>query len=253
MKCKLSHAAVFAGLITALGGSSALGADEVVVGFRKTGAQAEVTGTQIFSCRSARRTRLTQSCGAWTRAPGNPLPVPINGSVGVSDELLRIVAPLGGDHAFYRVVADIRPADEGDYGDAVFGYGTRFSQELQRLGQLPLADFVALYGPTNQYLPAIGFDPTTAEFWDQFNLDPAVHNATNPTDPRLTDFRLNTDEFAVFQTNGFVVSQRMGSYSFADAFYSIYSDDLPVFVSTDAVLQAWHRSYIAMLEEIEET
>ena len=45
----------------------------------------------------------------------------------------------------------------------------------------------------------------------------------------------------------------LGSYSFADSFYKIYSDDLPVFFSTDAALQAWHRSYIAMLEELEET
>jgi hypothetical protein len=182
-----------------------------------------------------------------------PVAGPVNGSVGVSDELLRIAAPQAGDHAFYRVVANIQPAEDGNFGDAIFGYGTRFSQEIQRLGQLPLADFVALYGPTNQYLPAISFDPTTAEFWDQFSLDPAVHNATNAANPRLTDFRLNTNEFAVFQTNGFVVSQRLGSYSFADIFYKIYSDDLPVFISTDAALQAWHRSYIAMLEELEET
>ena len=84
---------------------------------------------------------------------------PVNGSVGVSDELLRIAAPLAGDHAFYRVVANIQPAEDGNFGDAIFGYGTRFSQEIQRLGQLPLADFVALYGSTNQYLPAISFDP----------------------------------------------------------------------------------------------
>jgi hypothetical protein len=58
-----------------------------------------------------------------------------------------------------------------------------------------LDDSVALYGPTNGCLPQISFDPTTAEFWDQFNLDPAVHNATNSLDPRLTDFRLNPDEF----------------------------------------------------------
>jgi hypothetical protein len=90
-------------------------------------------------------------------------------------------------------------------------------------------------------------------FWDQFNLDPAVHNATNSADPRLTDFRLNPNEFAVFQTNGFVVSQRLQRDSFADVFYDIYTDDLPVFVSTDAILHAWHRSFVTMLAEIEET
>jgi hypothetical protein len=117
------------------------------------------------------------------------------------------------------------------------------------VGQLALGDFVSLYTPTNLYLPRISFDPTTAEFWDPFNLDPAVHNATNAADRRLTDFRLTTNEFAIFQINGFVVSQRLGTYSFADSFYKVFTDDLPVFFSCDAALHAWHRSYMGMLEE----
>src|SRR6185369_13187245 len=47
--------------------------------------------------------------------------------------------------------------------------------------------------------------------------------------------------------------ERLGSGSFADVFYNVWHNDLPVFISTDAVLQAWHRTYDAMLEEIEET
>jgi len=181
-----------------------------------------------------------------------PVGGPIKGSVGVSEETIRLAVPVLGDHAFYRVTASIEPADEGNFGDAIYGYGTAFSTEIQNLGQLSLSDFVANYGPTNQYLSAIQFDPTTSQFWEQFNLDPAVHNATN-SHHRLTDFRLTTNEFAVFLTNGFVVAPRLGSYSFAEVFYKIFSDELPVYVSTDAILQAWHRSYISMLEELEET
>src|SRR5437879_4260462 len=58
---------------------------------------------------------------------------------------------------------------------------------------------------------------------------------------------------SVFKRNGFVVSERLGMRSFAHAFYRLWKDDLPVFISTDALLQAWHRTYDAMLEEIEET
>ena len=253
MNSKLRHSGVIACLIGTFAGNAAMGADEVVVGVHKTGGQVELNwhaNLQLPVSATYPAYTVLRSLDART---WEPIAGPINGSVGVSDEHLRVAVPLAGDHAFYRVVADIQPAGDGDYGDAVFGYGTQFSKEIQRLGQLPLAEFVARYGLTNQYVPAISFDPTTAEFWDQFSLDPAVHNATNSTHPRLTDFRLNTDEFAVFQTNGFVVSQRLGSYSFADAFYKIFSDDLPVFVSTDAILQAWHRSYTAMLEELEET
>ena len=57
----------------------------------------------------------------------------------------------------------------------------------------------------------------------------------------------------MFQTNGFVVSQRLERRSFADVYYDLYTDDLPVFVTADSVLQAWHRSIVTMLAEIEET
>ena len=54
--------------------------------------------------------------------------------------------------------------------------------------------------------------------------------------------RLNDQELTKFKQNGFVVSERMGAGSFAEMFYRIYSRDLPVFVSTDALLHAWHRT-----------
>ena len=139
-------------------------------------------------------------------------------------------------------------------GDAIYGYGTAFGQQLRQLGQLSLEDFVSTYQPTNQYLPQITFDPTTAEFWNLFSIDPAVWNATNSwPNQRVFDFRLNPTELAVFQTNGFVVSQRLERRSFADVYYDLYTDDLPVFVTADSVLQAWHRSLVTMLAEIEET
>jgi len=49
------------------------------------------------------------------------------------------------------------------------------------------------------------------------------------------------------------VSQRLERDSFADVFYDIYTDDLPVFVTTDSILHAWHRSFVTMLAEVEET
>ena len=65
------------------------------------------------------------------------------------------------------------------------------------------------------------------------------------------DFRLNADELAKFKRNGFVVSERMGAANFIEMYYRIYERDMPVFVSADAILHAWHHSYDAMLEEIE--
>jgi hypothetical protein len=166
-----------------------------------------------------------------------------------------MAVPLSGERALYRVRADVKlaPADSRQ-GDAIYGYGTEFGREIRQIGQLSLSDFIAQYSVTNQYLLQIGFDPTTAEYWNLFNMDPVIWNATNSwQNRRLCDFRLNPQEFAVFQTNGFVVSQRMQRQSFADVFYDIYTDDLPVFVTTDAILHAWHRSFVSMLAEIEET
>jgi hypothetical protein len=168
----------------------------------------------------------------------DPVAGPIAGSVGVSDEFLRQAVPLAGNHAFYRVVAAVKLASpDTAVGDAIYGYGTEFGRQLQTVGQLPLSQFVSLYTPTNQYLPQITFDPTTAEFWTNF---------------QTAGFSLNTNELAVFQTNGFVVSGRLGTYSFADSYYNIFSHELPVFFSCDAALHAWHRSYMSMLEEVEE-
>jgi hypothetical protein len=65
--------------------------------------------------------------------------------------------------------------------------------------------------------------------------------------------RPTTGELAAFTKNGFVVSERLGAHSFAQIFYRTYNRHLPVFVTADALLHAWHRSYDAMLEELEST
>ncbi|KAH7488727.1 uncharacterized protein KRP23_2672 [Phytophthora ramorum] len=68
---------------------------------------------------------------------------------------------------------------------------------------------------------------------------------------RRYDFRLEPDEKAKLAGNGIVVSDRMQSKSFGDVYYQLYSDDLPVFVTADSILHAWHRSFDAFLVEIE--
>lgn len=161
-------------------------------------------------------------------------------------------------HGFFRVLA-IEPTGEARLaadGAEAFGYGTAFARELARVGQLRPAEFAARHDPGLEYLPGIDWDPTSGAYWDLFAMSPEVFNRDliwGVDDVRLTDFRLDAQELATFRKLGFVVSERLGSYSFADLFYKLWKDDLPVFVSTDAVLQAWHRTYDMMLEELEET
>jgi len=50
---------------------------------------------------------------------------------------------------------------------------------------------------------------------------------------RSVDYRLTSNEFDVLRTNGFVASERLGARSFGDAFYNLWHNDLPVFVSCD--------------------
>lgn len=128
-------------------------------------------------------------------------------------------------------------AQLGSDGAQVFGYGDAFAQELQRIGQISPDQFATMFPNSANYLPGISWDPSTAQFWDRFNVS----------------YRLNSAELQLFNTNGFVVSERLGGSSFAEVFYNLWHNDLPVFISTDALLQAWHRTYDAMLEEIEET
>src|SRR5262245_41207931 len=130
----------------------------------------------------------------------------------------------------------------------VFGYTAAFDDELKKVGQISPQDFAKMFPGKARYLDKLSFDPTRAKFWDGFQTDPSQ------TPKRWGyDFRINKEELEAFKKNGFMVSERMGAGSFAEQFYRIYSRDLPVFITADALLHAWHRSYDAMLEELEET
>ncbi len=234
---------------------SVLGADQIQLQLKKSGSQGELgLHSQMELPVSAMYPEyvVQQSSNLvdWLNVAG-----PFSGSVGVSDEFIRTAVPAVGPRAFFRVIANSKLAGGGSgIGDSIYGYGTAFGQQRRQLGQLSLTNFVATYQPTNQYLSQITFDPTTAEFWNLFSIDPAIWNATNSfQNRRVFDYRLNPTELAVFQTNGFVVSQRLERRSFADVYYDLYTDDLPVFVTADSILQAWHRSILTMLAEIEET
>jgi len=62
----------------------------------------------------------------------------------------------------------------------------------------------------------------------------------------LTDY-----EKSLIEQNGFMVTERLSRPSPADAFLDIYQKDLPAFVSTDAILHAWHMSYDEILKVVE--
>ncbi|HEU4385166.1 MAG TPA: DUF3160 domain-containing protein [Anaeromyxobacteraceae bacterium] len=64
---------------------------------------------------------------------------------------------------------------------------------------------------------------------------------------------LDGQELAALAADGFVVTDRHRYPHFAYGYQTIYSQDLPVFVSADAILQAVHQSYDAILAMVEHT
>ena len=62
----------------------------------------------------------------------------------------------------------------------------------------------------------------------------------------LTDSEMN-----LLRQNGFMASERLLQFSFRHGFTHIYDNDLPVFITTDAILQALHASYDRILMDME--
>jgi hypothetical protein len=62
---------------------------------------------------------------------------------------------------------------------------------------------------------------------------------------------LDREELELLAKNGFVTSRERTYASFALAYLDLYKFDMPVFVSSDAVLHAWHRSYDGLLVAVE--
>jgi hypothetical protein len=63
--------------------------------------------------------------------------------------------------------------------------------------------------------------------------------------------RLEGSELDLLAKNGFVISDKRRYPHFAYGYKAIYSQDLPVFISADSILQGVHQSYDAILKALE--
>ncbi|HUS33926.1 MAG TPA: DUF3160 domain-containing protein [Verrucomicrobiae bacterium] len=182
----------------------------------------------------------------------------LQGFAGGSDTLNTRLSPAN-IAGFYRLSArfsgELKAASLATSGAEVFGYASAFDEALASVGQITPEQFTARYSPPTNYLAALDWDPTTARFWDEFNTNPFEYNRNlipGVDDFRNTDFRLSPGELAVFKKNGFVVSERLGAPSCGEILARLWEDDLPVYITPDLLLQAWHRSYDMMLSDLEE-
>ena len=64
-------------------------------------------------------------------------------------------------------------------------------------------------------------------------------------------YRFNEEELGLLNDHGFMVSDRIRYKSFGEALMTIYKRDLPVYISSDAILHAVHMSYSNILSSLE--
>ncbi len=83
----------------------------------------------------------------------------------------------------------------------------------------------------------LGYDPTKA-----VNMDLV----------QASVLKLDVDELAGLERDGFVISERKAYPSFFAAYRDVYSADLPVYVTADSILHAVHRSYDRLLMNLEQ-
>ena len=131
-------------------------------------------------------------------------------------------------------------------GLSFFAYAITFSQEIPTFDTTAFKQFLSSHQnlTTDQLQslhPAGTFSAGThtvcssAQYFDSINLR----------------YNLTAAEQSLLNKNGFVVTERLKPYSFANGYLQIYSYDLPVFVSTDAILHALHMSCDALLMQVE--
>lgn len=153
--------------------------------------------------------------------------------------LAVLAAALAGCGAGDPVPGSPRASDPGTPVEATLTAGQQ--AEVDRLQALVAAtsDLGADALLARRAVPfrtELGYDPLAA-----VNLDLVQRSA----------LALDGAELAAFAADGFVVTDRHRYPHFAYGYQTIYSQDLPVFVSADAILQAVHQSYDAILAVVE--
>ncbi|MDF2695901.1 MAG: hypothetical protein K0S65_4284 [Labilithrix sp.] len=108
--------------------------------------------------------------------------------------------------------------------------------QLDTVKNLDAAGFAAKYAVP--FTTTLGYDPLTANGLDRI---------------RASSFALPANEEATLAAKGFVTTDRKRFPSFVYGYQSIYTDDLPVYVSADSILYAVHESFDQILKAVEET
>lgn len=85
-------------------------------------------------------------------------------------------------------------------------------------------------------------------FVDKININP---ESILYFDSISVKYNLTEYEESLIADHGFMVTERLAEGSFGEIMLDIHHKDLPVFVSTDAILYAFHASYDRILRDVE--
>ena len=86
-------------------------------------------------------------------------------------------------------------------------------------------------------------------FYGQVNSVP--FRSAEYSDSIRIKYELTPYEEELIDKHGFAVTERLSFDAFGSAFFDVYTNDLPVFISTDAILHALHMSYSQILKDTE--
>ena len=89
--------------------------------------------------------------------------------------------------------------------------------------------------PAGTFRESVRNNPTTALYFDSI----------------ASKYLLTNDERDLIQRHGFVVAERLSFDEYYRAYYDSYQKDLPVYISADALLHAFHRTYANILKDVE--
>jgi hypothetical protein len=106
--------------------------------------------------------------------------------------------------------------------------------KLDAVKSLDAAGFAAKY--SLPFVPDLGYDPLVAQGLDRV---------------QASSVALNDGERAALASRGFVITDRQRYPTFVYGYQTIYTDDLPVYVSADSILYAVHKSFDTILAAIE--
>ncbi|MDC0935009.1 DUF3160 domain-containing protein [Pirellulales bacterium] len=113
--------------------------------------------------------------------------------------------------------------------------GQDYEVLLERYQDWTYEDLCTHLGIKNGPSESLSFDPESAANYDAIRRN----------------LKMTAEEHSIYKRNGLVVMDVQQRHSFASSYYQIYAQDLPVLVTTDSVLHAWHRSYDNLLEALE--